>query len=273
MIIAWWSAGVTSAVATKLAVDKYGVDNVRIIYFKIDSAHSDNDRFLKECEKWYGKDIEVIQGKYKDQFDVIEQTKYVNGPQGARCTLELKKKLRFAVEKDSDNIDGQIFGFECSPKEVNRAIRFKEQYPYAKPLFPLIDAKMTKSETAYFLRQANIELPKMYALGYPNNNCVGCVKGGQGYWNKIRVDFPSSFERMAKLEKKVGRSCLKTSVKGEDGEKTSIPLFLEELNPEAGRKSEVVMADCGNFCDIEFGDVIDDRVELVMKGQMSLELI
>ena len=36
MIIAWWSAGVTSAVATKLAMDKYGKDNVQHIYFNID---------------------------------------------------------------------------------------------------------------------------------------------------------------------------------------------------------------------------------------------
>ena len=30
----------------------------------------------------------------------------------------------------------------------------------------------------------------MYDLGYPNNNCIGCIKGGMGYWNRIRKDFP-----------------------------------------------------------------------------------
>ena len=44
-VIAWWSAGVTSAVATKLAIDEHGLDNVEPIYFAIDSAHSDNARF------------------------------------------------------------------------------------------------------------------------------------------------------------------------------------------------------------------------------------
>jgi len=58
-IISWWSAGVTSAVATKLAIDKYGLDAVRPMYFQIDSAHPDNERFKKECEEWYGKEIEV----------------------------------------------------------------------------------------------------------------------------------------------------------------------------------------------------------------------
>ena len=34
-VIAWWSAGVTSAVATKLAIDEYGIDNVEPIYLSI----------------------------------------------------------------------------------------------------------------------------------------------------------------------------------------------------------------------------------------------
>ncbi len=37
----------------------------------------------------------------------------------------------------------------------------------------------------------------MYDLGYPNNNCIGCVKGGMGYWNKIRKDFPEVFQKRA----------------------------------------------------------------------------
>ena len=80
MIIAWWSAGVTSAVATKLAIDKYGKDNVVPIYFAIDSAHHDNARFKEQCEEWYDREIIVERApeKYKDQFDVITKDKYVN---------------------------------------------------------------------------------------------------------------------------------------------------------------------------------------------------
>ena len=41
----------------------------------------------------------------------------------------------------------------------------------------------------------------MYDMGYPNNNCIGCVKGGMGYWNHIRKDFPEVFDSRAKLER------------------------------------------------------------------------
>jgi len=257
MIIAWWSAGVTSAVATKLAIDKYGKDNILPIYFHIDSAHKDNDRFREQCEEWYGREIYVKKSdKYGDQFDVIKKERYVNGPSGARCTLELKKKIRINLEKKL-GYDGQIFGFEYSKKEINRAIRFKEQYPSAKPLFPLIDNKMTKPECLYFLERQGIERPIMYTLGYTNNNCIGCVKGGKGYWNKIRVDFPDYFDKMVEAERDVGHSCIRNT-------------FLDELDPEAGRHTPMVMPDCGNFCDIEFTSITHPSVDKIYDNPSKL---
>ena len=69
MKIAWFSCGVTSAVACKLAVDEYGKDNVELFYIVINSAHEDNERFILDCEKWIGKKINKIQSKkFKDQF-------------------------------------------------------------------------------------------------------------------------------------------------------------------------------------------------------------
>jgi len=260
MIISWWSAGVTSAVATKLAIDIYGKGNVFPVYFHIDTAHTDNKRFKEDCEKWYDKEIEVVTSdKYNDQFDVILKDKYINGPSGARCTLVLKKRLRQKIE-DERIYDGQVFGFEYSKKEVNRAIRFKEQYPAAKPLFPLIEKKITKPNALHFLQAAGIKMPKMYELGYSNNNCIGCVKGGKGYWNKIRKDFPETFQRMSDVEQILGRSCINGT-------------FLKDLDHEAGNMQKEITPDCGNFCDIEFGDLPHKSLQKVYENPEQLQLI
>ncbi|MGL5580418.1 MAG: hypothetical protein ACRDCE_05580 [Cetobacterium sp.] len=176
-IVAWWSAGITSAVACKLALEEYGADNVDLVYIGIDTASKDNARFMSECEAWYGKRIETIRStKYRDQFDVIESTGYINGPAGARCTLELKKEVRFKIQRERD-YGAQVFGFEYSPKEVNRALRFQDQYPDVNPLFPLITRRLNKSDCMGIVSSKGIELPEMYKKGYSNNNCVGCVKG------------------------------------------------------------------------------------------------
>lgn len=238
MIIAWFSCGVTSAVAIKIAIGMYGKENICPIYFKIDQVHPDNERFIKECEEWYGLKINRVQGKYKTPIEVALKTRYINGPTGARCTKELKKLIRQGLESWLP-YDGQIFGFEYSKKELLRAERFSEQYPNAKPIYPLIEAKMTKAECLFFLERAGIQRPVQYTLGYQNNNCLGCFKGGQGYWNKIRIDYPEIFSATIKMERDIGNSCIKG-------------IFLDELDPEAGRGLKEIMPDCGNFCEIEY---------------------
>lgn len=258
-IIGWFSCGVTSAVACKLAVLKYGAENVRLVYFKIDSAHPDNERFIADCARWYGFKIDVVQGKYKDQFEVMSKRRYINGPGGAPCTSELKKKLREKIEKEIDFVH-QVFGFEYEKKEINRSIRFEQQHPHTLPVFPLIEQQLTKAMCADILLKNGIDLPAMYNLGYHNNNCIGCVKGGQGYWNKIRSDFPETFLKMANLEREIGASCLKND---------SGRFFLDELNPEAGKHAPPVLPDCGTFCEIEFADIIDPKVSAIMNSPLQ----
>lgn len=247
-IICWFSCGVTSTIAIKKTIEKYGNDfNILIYYFHIDSAHSDNERFLKECEEYFGIKINILKSKkYKDQYEVIEKTKYVNGKDGARCTLELKKNLRFQIEKEID-YKYQVMGFEFSKKEINRAIRFIEQYPNAKAIFPLIELGLSKKECFKILKNANIEIPKMYKIGYSNNNCIGCVKGGQGYWNKIRKDFPEYFNKMIKMEEIAGHSCIKN-------------IFLKDLPLNTGHKQKISLPDCSNRCEIEFGNKVSPKM-------------
>jgi hypothetical protein len=264
--LCWWSAGVTSAIATKLALLKHGADNVRIIYFKIDQTHEDNARFKAECEEWYGKEIEEMQGEFKTPIEVARKTRYINGANGARCTLELKKKLRLKLEDELKYNGvgwlGQIFGFEFLPKEINRAIRFQEQYPDTMPLFPLIEQRMNKQEALHYLERNGIERPAMYKLLFSNNNCLGCFKRGQGYWNLIRKEFPEIFKATAELEREIKATCLKN---------TEGRIYLDELDPEAGRGMKEIMPDCGNFCDIEFTNLIDKNVENIINGTLSLE--
>lgn len=70
-------------------------------------------------------------------------------------------------------------------------------------------------------------------------NCIGCPKGGMGYWNKIRVDFPDAFNRMAVLERDIGHSVLSDA----DG-----PIWLDELDPERGDHATEPSFECSLLC-------------------------
>ena len=222
--LAWFSAGAASAVAAHLTPEAV------VAYIDPGSEHPDNGRFLADCERWLERPIVRLRSeRYRDTWQVWSERRFLNSPRGALCTTELKKRVRQEFERPDDV---QVFGYTAD--EQRRAARFRDQNPEIVASFPLIDHGLDKAACLEIILRAGIELPAMYRLGYRNNNCIGCVKGGAGYWNKIRRDFPETFNRMAALERELGATVL-----GDE--------YLDQLDPERGRHDPVTPA-CSLFC-------------------------
>ena len=238
--VVWFSCGAASAVAGKFAIKKYK-DKVDLVYCDTGGEHSSNEIFLKECEKWYGKKIKILKNeKYIDHFDVVRKRKFITNRYGfAYCTHELKMELR---EKAGYCDSVNIFGYTL--EEKLRAKKLQEHNIDMICEFPLIDNQVTKDECLGIIWAQNIKMPRMYELGYSHNNCVGCVKGGIGYWNQIRKDFPDVFTKMSKLEREIGVSVLKHR----SGEKEGERMYLDELDPKAGRMAKDPEIACGIDC-------------------------
>jgi len=233
--LVWFSAGAASAVAAKLTLAD--TPDAVIAYVDPGSEHPDNARFIDDCAEWFGTPIVRLKSdKYVDTWDVWERERYLVGPTGARCTGELKKKVRYAFERPDDR---QVFGY--TSEEGHRADRFREQNPGVDLVTPLIDHQLTKQDCIALIDRAGIEIPAMYRLGYNNNNCVGCPKGGMGYWNKIRVDFPDVFARMVAVEADIGATVLR-----DNGQ----PLRLADLDPDRGHYPTELALDCSLMCSL-----------------------
>jgi len=242
--LCWFSAGAASAVACKVAIGEVGHDNLVIAYTDPGSEHPDNERFISECEEWMGHEVTRLKNdKYRDTWDVWDKTRYLVGPAGARCTVELKKRLRFGFQLPDDR---QVFGY--TSEEVHRANRFREQNVEVDLWTPLIERGLTKDDCLAMVDRAGIELPVMYKLGYRNNNCIGCPKGGMGYWNKIRRDFPEVYDRMAGVERELNVSVLRR-----DGES----VWLDELDPSAGNHADEPSFECSLLCVLAESDFED----------------
>ena len=124
LCVSLFSAGVSSAVATKLAIDK--ID--RIIYTHIDDQHKDTMRFVKDCEAWFGKPVEILQSPYKNVENAIRGASYVNGIHGAPCTRLLKRRVRKEWELEHEEYKiSYIWGMDLS--ESNRCARLSESMP------------------------------------------------------------------------------------------------------------------------------------------------
>ncbi len=244
-IAVWFSCGAASAVAAKLTVEKYGLThNVLIVNNPVAEEHEDNRRFLKDVEKWIGTPI--IEAKSKEFpsasiIDVFEKRKYISGVHGAPCTKYLKKQARyeFEVKKRNDGfpIDWHVLGFTVD--EISRHERFTTT-ERENVLPVLIDAKLSKDDCFKMLEKSGIELPKIYKLGYPNANCIGCVKSqSPTYWNLVRETFPEVFKQRAEQSKRIG--CKLVKLKGQR-------VFLDEL-PTDAKGGKIKSYECGIFCD------------------------
>ena len=235
-VISWFSCGAASATATLLAHRKYG-DRLEAVYCRVRQEHPDNLRFLQDFERVTGIPVKIIENE-KHQgsiYNVFLSRGFIKNQYGAPCTMVLKKDMRKAYQRPTDV---QVFGYTV--EEDERIDRFLDANNEVNADFILHSLGVTKSRCFEVIKALNIQMPVMYTLGYNNNNCIGCVKGGMGYWNKIRKDFPDHFGRMANLERTIGHAVNKDK---------SGPVYLDELAPERGTFRTDMPADCGFTCE------------------------
>ena len=91
--IAWFSCGAASAVAAQLALKRY--PDTIVARCVVDNEHPDNDRFAQDVARWLGVEIlNLRSSRYRDCWDVWEKRRFLNSPNGALCTVEMKKKVR-----------------------------------------------------------------------------------------------------------------------------------------------------------------------------------
>lgn len=239
-ISVWFSCGAASAVASKLTLTRYPDDNVRILNTPIVEEDSDNRRFLRDVEEWLGTEIETVRNPtWNDSaVEVWDRRRFMSSPAGAPCTGELKKEARRKWQ-ENNHVDFHVLGFTVDEKKRHEQFVRTE---ISNVLPVLIEAGFTKQQCAKFLVAHGIELPRMYSLGYPNANCIGCVKAtSPTYWNHVRKTHPDVFEDRAKQSREIG--CRLARVRGKR-------VFLDELESDAkGAPMKSLRFSCGSFCE------------------------
>jgi len=266
-VIAWWSGGVTSAIACNIAISLFGIDNVRLVFIDTRNEDKDTYRFKTDCEKWYGKEIETITNdKYPDIKAVWFKFLSLNVANGAICSTELKRVMRVKFLKEN-SYSYSIFGYDM--KEPHRALAMTLNYPETNPIYPLLLMGYTKTKCVEILKDLGIEIPRAYKLGLNNNNCLGtgCVQGGIGYWQLIRTILPDLFFEMAEVEHQLTNlkgkpvTMLKDQSKG-GGLVFLLPHpdypYIKDISIMKGRKP-APLSDCNGFCGV--GDLKKSETE------------
>lgn len=274
-IAVWFSSGAASAVAAAETIRRFGdICKIRVVNNPIAEEHHDNERFLRDVEAWIGIEIErAVSDKYPNASaaEVWEKRAYMSGTAGAPCTHELKKVARQQWE-NRNHFDWLVLGFTSEEKHRHDTFRITER----DNLLPvLIDGGIDKQACYTMLVQAGIEPPVVYRLGYPNANCLGCVKASSPtYWNHVRRVHPEVFKARAEQSRRIGsrlarchprylpwcaqdengkwfdKTAPQISLYRKDGKLESPRVYLDELPADAkGQPMKGIDFECGIFCE------------------------
>lgn len=241
MIAVWFSCGAASAVAAKKTLERYPQATIRVVNNPVIEEDVDNRRFLEDVEKWLGIPIEIaINPKYpaRSAVGVWEKRRYMSGVAGAPCTVALKKEARRLWEQ-KHHPDWHVLGFTANERGRFERFVLGER---SNTLPVLIDEGLTKDDCFKIIQAAGLALPRIYHQGYPNANCIGCVKAtSPTYWNHVRSQHPEVFTQRAEQSRMLGARLVR--VRGERK-------FLDELLPtDTGAPMKSMDIECGIFCE------------------------
>lgn len=243
IIDVWFSCGAASAVALQQTMLRYGdLCHVRALNNPIGEEDGDNRRFLRDVERWLGITIQSVVNPRRPACSAIEvwdDEKYMSGVHGAPCTRQLKREARQAFEK-LHPAQWLVMGFTAEEQSRHDNFAFSER---GNILPVLIKAGLTKQDCAQIIVDAGLQLPAMYAMGYPNANCPGCVKAtSPTYWNHVRKMHPVVFAARAEQSRRLGVRLVR--YKGQR-------IFLDELPEDAAARpmKSIKMPECGLFCE------------------------
>lgn len=251
------SSGASSAVAAERTMQRYGKDNVDLVFADTKREHLDNYRFLNDLEKRWGKTIiRLSDGRTPE--NVWDDKRIIPTDQFAPCTYELKLKLIIEYVKELRSQGYMVvmcIGY--SIKDTRSVSKVADKYPewlvkrypgrllatvinwtqaqLAAVEFPAL-WKPVDYDVLETVKSWGIALPAMYALGFTSANCNGdCPKGGVKHWRRVLTHFPAVYAEREAWERDKRKdphfepyTILTREVKGE-----TVTLSLEDLRKEA----------------------------------------
>lgn len=200
--IAWWSTGAASAVMCRMVLRE--TPDAIIARCETGNEDPDNYRFERDVMRRLNNAVTILKSeKYDSVPEVWAKRRYMAGIDGAICTTEMKVIPRLEFQRPTDI---HAFGYTADADDVRRFKTLQENYPELTVRAPLIERGITKAGALALVEQWGIALPRSYAMGFKNANCLqsGCVKAtSPNYWALYRHHFPEEFANTAALAREL----------------------------------------------------------------------
>lgn len=235
-----FSSGLSSALAVERVLNRYGKDDVEIVFEDTKFEDDDNYRFMDECKARWGVPI-VVLCDGRTPYQVAEDKQIIPNQRIAPCTFKLKIEPFMSYLLTQYKGATIHIGYDFS--ELERCEATEKAYGQAGWLvdFPLLWKPYEYRPYPRVVREDwRIEPPRMYAMGYTHANCGGrCVKQGQGDWLRTLINFPERYREAEEWEQRMRNHPKRKDyalLRDQTGGSVS-PLTLRELRERYERKT------------------------------------
>ena len=181
------SGGTASAICADLVMKKYGRDNVTLFFMDTNWEDEDLHRFLNDLESYWEKEIVKVKDG-RTPLQVGEDVKFILNSRVRQCSFQLKIKPFTNMIKKHEKPVTVHLGLDWS--EEHRMAAPKKQYEEIEGVsvdYPLIWKPLIKKKYSEVVESWGIEIPRLYKLGFPHNNCGGrCVAQGKKEWRRLK---------------------------------------------------------------------------------------
>lgn len=192
-----YSGGIGSAITADMICKEYGRDNVVLLF--ADTLIEDNDLYRFNIDV-----INLLRCRFeriaegRTPWQVFNDVKFIGNSRIDPCSKLLKRDLIKKWIRSNYTSDNCIIWVGIDASESHRlspVVQNNLPYIYRSMLIER-DIFITSKDKLNWCKDNNIEIPKLYRMGFPHNNCGGfCVKAGLTHFSMLYKLLPDVYRK------------------------------------------------------------------------------
>jgi hypothetical protein len=233
-----FSGGACSFWAAYRAIQKHGKADVTLLFADTLMEDWDLYRFLEDAGAVLGVPVTRC-AEGRSVWEVFDDESMMGNSRTPLCSRILKREV-LDKWRHENCPEGATVHIGIDWTETHRVAPTRLALTGWQVEFPMMDEPLwDKCKMLAELEKLGVKPPRLYAMGFPHNNCGGfCVKGGQAQFAHLLKTMPERYafheQKEEAFRARVGKDVSILNDRRGDGKKKTLTLRSLRLRIEAG---------------------------------------
>lgn len=252
--VVFYSGGLASFLAAHRVIDRYGADDVVLLFTDTGVEDDDLYRFLEESSAALGVPVTRL-ADGRTIWQVFADEKFLGNNRVPLCSRILKNEIAARWVGEHFDPAETVLHFGIDWTEEHRLPRVARQWAGWACDSPLLWEPVTEKDAARAILAAlDVRIPRLYRLGSTHNNCGGlCVRAGQGAFAWAYRAIPevyAEWERQeAALREQLGDVAILRDRRGGDTKPLTLAVLRKRIEETPYQIDMFDVGGCGCFID------------------------